>query len=880
MNPLLVQFLTWYLVTQVIALAALPLTLRFFVNLPDRGYAFARVTGILLTGILFWLAYSYGLVRNEPGSAWLAVLVVAALSVAAGWPLWRDWQAGARPRIAWGYIAAVEALFLAAFVAWAVVRAYDPAANHTEKPMDLMFMNSIAASSTYPPQDAWLAGHPISYYYFGYWLLTMLGSLAGQPPAIAYNLGQAAWYGLLLSTVFGLVYNLLAARRDALTATLSHWGAGAGGLIAALMVGVAANVQGLLEWLHANGVNVAPLAAFFQVQGFPADAPVTGNWYVDFGWWWWRSSRVLQDLDLAGNHIEVIDEFPAFSYILGDNHPHVIAMPFAVLVVALALNIFWGRGARGEGRGAPIDNGAERPLHDQQLTIDNSELRGARGEGREDPLHNSQFTIHNSQLAVQEIPADASPPHSAFRLPHFLPLLRTMLPLGWAGWALITALSGALLFLNTWDYPPYWLLLVLTVFAVALRTEGWGRAALTAAAAGAILGVGAALVYLPYLLTAQSQAGGFLPNLFNPTRLPQFLAMFGWSLLLLLALLLLAWRERRPTWSRLGASALVVIAAPLLFIGLSVFLANATPQGQELLRRMPLPAGADSYLPLITQRWGGQFWTFALVGGLLTATLALGGARLRSDSGSTLLFVLGLAGIGLALVYAPEFVFLRDNFGTRMNTVFKFYYQAWLLFGLAGGYTAAVALSRWRGWRLAPALLSLAAVMLAVASSVYLLAGAYSKTNGLAGNPTFDATAYLAGYGASELAAVHWVQANTRPDAVVAEGKGGSYNAATSRISTMTGRPTLLGWDGHESQWRGAAYGAMAAGRPQALEQLYRDAPAADLRQLADQWGIDYLYLGPAERNAYGVTPFHQARLYQVFDRVFEDGEVVIYRTR
>ena len=90
--------------------------------------------------------------------------------------------------------------------------------------------------------------------------------------------------------------------------------------------------------------------------------------------------------------------------------------------------------------------------------------------------------------------------------------------------------------------------------------------------------------------------------------------------------------------------------------------------------------------------------------------------------------MLGLAGIGLALVYAPEFVFLRDNFGTRMNTVFKFYYQAWLLFGLAGGYTAIVALSRWRGWRLAPALLSLTAILLAVATSVYLVAGAYSKT--------------------------------------------------------------------------------------------------------------------------------------------------------
>jgi uncharacterized membrane protein len=454
------------------------------------------------------------------------------------------------------------------------------------------------------------------------------------------------------------------------------------------------------------------------------------------------------------------------------------------------------------------------------------------------------------------------------------------MPLGWAGWVLTTVLAGALIFLNTWDYPPYWLLLVLTVLAVALRSMGWGRALLTAAVAGAVLGIGAALVYLPYLLTAQSQAGGFLPNLFNPTRLPQFLAMFGCSLLLLLALLLLAWHDRRPSWPRLGYSGLAVIGAPLLFLGVSVLLATATPQGQELLRRMALPAGATEYLPFIIGRWTGQFWTFALIGLLITVTLALAGERLRRDAGSTVLFVLGLAGIGLALVYAPEFVFLRDNFGTRMNTIFKFYYQAWLLFGLAGGYTAVVALSRWRGWRLVPALLSLVAVMLAVASSVYLVAGAYSKTNGLAGNPTFDATAYLTGYGPSELAAVNWVLANTAPDALIAEGKGASYNASSSRISTMTGRPTLLGWDGHESQWRGVAYGAMAAGRPQALEQMYRDAPAADLPQLAEQWDIDYLYLGPAERNQYGVTPFHAARLDQAFDLVFQDGDVAISRTR
>ena len=50
---------------------------------------------------------------------------------------------------------------------------------------------------------------------------------------------------------------------------------------------------------------------------------------------WWGASRVLQDFRLNMESVEVIDEFPFFSYLLSDLHPHVLAMPFVLLIIIL-----------------------------------------------------------------------------------------------------------------------------------------------------------------------------------------------------------------------------------------------------------------------------------------------------------------------------------------------------------------------------------------------------------------------------------------------------------------------------------------------------------------------------------------------------------------
>jgi len=893
------QLISWYLVVQLCGLAALPLTLKLFNNLPDRGYAFAKSLGIFLTGLLFWLGYSYSLLRNETGGAWLALLLTAGISVLIGSSLLRlgglnqnGGNEDANPptyRLGWGYVVSVEALFLLAFLVWAAVRAYDPAANHTEQPMDLMFMNGIWNSATYPPQDPWLAGYAISYYYFGYWLLNMLARLSGLTPAVAYNVGQACWYGLLLMGCYGVTANLLAIRAaekrlaverisvDGMSNPAQRMPGTAmlGGLIGAIAVGVVGNLQSIFEYLVATGRNVSGLVEWFGVYNFAENAQVTDNWYIDFGWWWWRSSRVIRDVDLNGSHLEVIDEFPMFSYILGDNHPHVLAMPFVLLVIALAFNML----------------------------------------------------LHRSTARAG-----------------FVQSVTSMMPLNLVGLVLVVAATGGLYFFNSWDFPPYWLLMMLAALAtLVLRQSKQYMDLCTAAEAlpsngpateddaadappdtladpslsgdggeqgvadpvveratydvnvwvgalafGGLIFIGMLLLYLPYFMTAQSQAGGLVPNAFNPTKFRQFFLMFGIFLPSIVGLILLGWRECAPSWPRLTVSALLTLGLPTIFLVVASAVGVRVPTGERFLGilvstdRTPLFENGD----LIPERWLAAPWTFLIVGLLLATVVALLWQRLvdtqkgRLLPESSLLFVLLLAAVGLLLAFAPEFVYLRDNFGTRMNTVFKFYYQAWLLFGLCTAYVMIVAFRSCGGLNVPVAALASISLVLMIGSLFFPVAGVYSKTAGFSTATealTLDATAHVTLFRPAERAAIEWVKQNSGPTAVVLEGKGASYRAEYSMMSTLSGRPTLLGWDGHEAQWRGTEYGAMSAGRLDVLETVYRSGSPSEIADALLRWGVEYVYVGPTERTQYEISSRREETLAQAMELVFESNGVQIY---
>src|SRR5438067_12060041 len=72
----------WWLTAELVGLFTLPLTFRMFRGLPDRGYAFARLFGLLLVAYVAWLGGTAGLLPYSTGSVVLAVLALGVAGTA------------------------------------------------------------------------------------------------------------------------------------------------------------------------------------------------------------------------------------------------------------------------------------------------------------------------------------------------------------------------------------------------------------------------------------------------------------------------------------------------------------------------------------------------------------------------------------------------------------------------------------------------------------------------------------------------------------------------------------------------------------------------------------------------------------------------------
>jgi uncharacterized membrane protein len=236
-------------------------------------------------------------------------------------------------------------------------------------------------------------------------------------------------------------------------------------------------------------------------------------------------------------------------------------------------------------------------------------------------------------------------------------------------------------------------------------------------------------------------------------------------------------------------------------------------------------------------------------------------------------FVLLLYAIGVLLTFGVEFAFIIDGFGTRMNTVFKFYYQAWALWSVASAF-AAWYLLQGSAHIKTPVRIIIGAVMaISVGLGLVYPALAIANKTAIDVDPTLDAVQAIATYVPDEYAAVRWLNDNVPGTPTILEATGEEYNSSTSRISTWTGLPSVVGWRGHEGQWRGND--DIQGPRAELIAEIYRTTDGQRAKELLNQLGVRYVIVGPNERRLY--QPSSLAKFDRLLPIVFRQGALTIY---
>ena len=744
----------WLLLVEAASLAVLPLGFLVFRGLHDRGYLLAKTLAMLLLAYFPWLLAALKLVSFERASIYLVLLALALLSALVLAVQRR--QVAALVRTHWRVLLLEEVLFLTAFLAFVAIRWANPDLWHPfrggEKPMDFAYLNAIVKSTTIPPYDPWFAGGYLNYYYFGQFIVATLIKATGVLPEVAYNLAVPLLFALAVGGAFSVVYNLThALRRRAGLWRSPAWGPAAAGVAAALIVAVAGNLGGAVQLLKAAWDHVA--------SGVPFPA-------FDF----WASSRMMP------GQIS-ITEFPFWTFLFADLHAHLIAIPFALLAIGLALNL---------------------------VLVADAWRRG---------------------------------------------WAKTVLPV-----TVLALAVGALAAINTWDYPTYLALAVAAVGLAAYAARGrLDGCFLAMAAVGTV--VVAALSYLAFLPFHERNVdfnAGVHASV-QKTNVIHYLGIHGLFLFLVLSYLAVElWRYIRTsmfTPKRAGGE-----------------LAEDVSPGRRVARVFLLLLVAA--IAVVAYLVAADYYTVALLFLLAVLVAFLVARRLAMPSPEApyhlflLLLLLGAMALGIVV----DLLTLNNDID-RMNTVFKLYLQAWVLYGLAAAtilwHLAATGLFPLRRLVWPKAVWLGVLLVLVAAIAVFPLLGTRARLadrfstdfRGLNGAQYVATTVYHDAKGPIDLSwdweAIQWLRENVKGSPVVAEGNTAPDNYRWgSRVSIYTGLPTIIGWGWHQTQQRAVEQGLVSQ-RIADVAILYSTTDVTQKLRILRQHNVKYIYVGDLERLYY-----------------------------
>ncbi len=852
--------LAWFIVLEVIGLLALPITWMAFKNFSDRGYIFSKALGLL---VISWGTWVIASARLAAFTWWTILAVMALLALVSSLLIssekWNELITFVQER--WRLLLFEEVLFWIFFALLLFIRLRNPDLWHPwlggEKPMDLAYLTAIVKTPYFPSYDPWFAGGYINYYYFGFVLVSTLIHLTGLMPYVAYNLAVPTFFAMTAMGGFAVALNFAESWRNKQHEE-SRQGPGrwtlVAGICGALFVAVMGNLgQVQLLWdgvRNLSGIsadNDSSLGVILAQFAEGLRQLLDGN-KLQFRteWWYWNATRIIPP---AAGEAGPINEMPFFTFLYGDLHAHMMALPYTLLVLGLALNMI-------------------------------------RASNSADPSADSRVWWRD--------------PTEVLTL------------------ALLALTTGALWPMNTWDFPTY---TVLTAAALACR-EYARRGRVGANSLWSVVWRFALIVILGRLL--------FLP--FHQNYAGDYFGAEMWK------------GSSTPLWAYLLIHGffLFVLSSYLIHEFLNGHGHNALVRSLRLnIKHWRRRARLQRLFKILVSlepafRWAVYIgrWAFVLaifillirpvIGLPLVLTLWTALLLFSARPSPSRQFLLCMIGLGLMFTAMVEIIVLNGDI-SRMNTVFKFYLQVWVLWAIAASAVLPELAARLqlqpRSVRLAipepeegtawtPAVEAdfeafrsrsggewarhcwwWAFGVLAAACLLYPLTAAPVRMRDRFENSTsitLDGSAYMrtSVYNdrgeAIELdwdrQAINWLLANVPGIPTIVEANTPLYRWG-ARVSIYSGLPTVIGWDWHQKQQRSVLPGTMIDERIQDVRTIYTGRDLKETVRLLDQYNVKYIYVGALERIYYGglgLAKFDQAT--ELWDLVYQNEQVKIFQ--
>jgi len=387
-----------------------------------------------------------------------------------------------------------------------------------------------------------------------------------------------------------------------------------------------------------------------------------------------------------------------------------------------------------------------------------------------------------------------------------------------APFLLVALVAAAAIGANLWNAPA---IAVLLVFAGAARTtRGEGLPRLGSAMSGTLTGAGAVLLAL--VLTQPYRTSYHLPyNGIGTTHatsgILEFLGVWGILFAVATAGLLLS----APEDTEEGRRRRDFLLAAAAVVSLGVAFARKAPALAPIL-----------FLAFLA---GRAAWS-----------------SLRREPDRGVLFAAFLCLLALGMIAGCEVVYFKDSYGEqlhRMNTIFKFYHQAWPLAGIGAAVFADRA---WRATKAPKRSLAFVLVVAVFAALLYPITAAVSRLRQCDGAFSLDARRALGRRSPGDLQAIEWLVENAPSGSVVMEASGNPYTEY-ARISSHTGIPTVMGWANHEGLWRSNAPEVMA--RLEDVRRFYSASDPRAAREILDRYHVTHVIVGDLERSTYPEAP-------------------------